>query len=118
MRLLASFNCVSRTASANWRALISGRYRGYTYTDYRCYKYLNVELPSFYLKVEQSVFQLTETEKYILKQIMNMTHERAGLQVLLLSLYLAFSPDPGSNRTPSPSSLPIPSPAPQPPSLP
>jgi len=30
--------------------------------------------------VEQSVFQLTETEKYILKQIMNMTHERVGLQ--------------------------------------
>ncbi|XP_063692938.1 uncharacterized protein LOC134824887 isoform X1 [Bolinopsis microptera] len=29
---------------------------------------------------EQSVFHLTETEKYILKQIMNMTHDRAGLQ--------------------------------------
>lgn len=30
--------------------------------------------------IEQSVFHLTETEKYILKQIMNLTHDRVGLQ--------------------------------------
>ena len=35
---------------------------------------------------EQSVFHLTETEKYILKQIMNMTHDRAGLQVGVLRI--------------------------------
>ena len=33
---------------------------------------------------ESSVFSITETEKYILKQIMNLTQDREGLQVSVL----------------------------------
>ena len=34
---------------------------------------------------ESSVFSITETEKYILKQIMDLTQDREGLQVSVLS---------------------------------